>query len=151
MSKPLLDAAYRARALKLLTDRHGSSLHDEHFEIDARKEEDNVVVICTLRSADRTYVYTMEACVPRQTYPAVTPAEALEISLDFLDWYLGEFFREERDAFLPLDWKVMRFGDIEIMAKGDLRNEFLDEAADAWLRGERPDVESAWKSLRRKH
>jgi hypothetical protein len=147
---PPIDAAYRARVLSLLVERHGASLKNERFELDVRREDGDAVVRLVLRSDDRTHVYTMEAVVLRERYPALSEAQAIDIGLDFLDWYVGEYFREERDAFLPLDWKPHTFGDLEVMARGELRNEFLDDAADAWLRGERPDVEAQWRELRRR-
>ena len=63
--------------------------------------------------------------------------ETLELCLDFLDWYLGEYFENGRELILPLDWQTHRFGDVDLLARGDLRNPSMDEAADAWLRGER--------------
>lgn len=149
MAKPLIDSAYRNRVLALLKDRHAGSLHDERFELDVRREGDEAVVCLTLRSDDRTSVYKMEAVIQRSKYQAMTEAQAIDLALDFLDWYLGEYFREDRDAFLPLDWKPHRFGDVEVLARGDLRNELLDDAADAWLRGERPDITTELKRLKR--
>lgn len=149
MAKPLTDPAYRSKVLALMRERHAGSLRNEHFELDVRKEGDEAVVCLTLRNDARTSVYKMEAAIERAKYQAMTEPQAIDICVDFLDWYVGEYFREDRDAFLPLDWKPHRYGDVEILARGDLRNEFLDDAADAWLRGERPDVESTWKQLKR--
>ncbi|MFO0751100.1 MAG: hypothetical protein U1F43_36310 [Myxococcota bacterium] len=151
MTKPLIDSAYRTKVLDALVERHGSMLRSETFDLDAHREGDDAVVTLTLKTHDRTNVYEMEAAVRRELYAAMTLPQAVDVALDFLDWYLGEYFREGRDAFLPLDWKPFRFGDLEVMARGELRNEFLDEAADAWLRGERPDVETQWKQLRQRH
>ncbi len=148
---PPLDPTVRNKALGLLVERHGAALHNERFELDARREDGDVIVRLVLRSDNRTQVYTMEAVVLREKYPGLSESQAVDISLDFLDWYVGEYLREERDAFLPLDFKPHVLGDIELMARGELRNEFLDDAADAWLRGERPDVVTQWKELRRRN
>lgn len=147
---PPLAPAIRTKALGLLVERHGATLHNERFELDARREDGDVIVRLVLRRDDRTHVYTMEAVVLREKYPGLSEAQAVDISLDFLDWYVGEYLREERDALLPLDFKPHVLGDIELMARGELRNEFLDDAGDAWLRGERPDVQTQWKEIRRR-
>jgi hypothetical protein len=147
---PPLDPNTRTRALALLDERHGSSLRNERFELDAVREDGDVIVRLVLRSDDRTHVYTMEATILREKYPALSESQAVDLSLDFLDWYVGEYLREERDVFLPLDWSPHQLGDLEVMARGELRNEFLDDAADAWLRGERPDIEGQWKDLKRR-
>jgi len=141
MQKPLLDAARSARIAALLDSRHGKSLRDETLDIAARVEGENPVMQVVLRSRDRSLVYTMEAALVRSDYPTIGLSEGLDVCVDFLDWYLGEYFREGRDAFLPLDWKKFRFGDLEVMARGDLRNDLLEDLADAWLRGETEHVE----------
>lgn len=151
MTKPLIDSDLRTKILDTLGRRHGGMLRNERFELDARREGDDAVVTLVLASHDRTSVYHMEAAVRREQYVAMTLAQSIDVALDFLDWYLGEYFREERDAFLPLDWKPFRFGDVEVMARGELKNEFLDDMADAWLRGERPDVVGQWKQIKQRH
>ena len=150
MSKPILDARRQATIHKLLQDRHGAMLRDERFELAARVEGENPVMQVVLKSNDRTLVYTMEAALIRADYPAMTLSDGLDVCVDFLDWYLGEYFREERDAFLPLDWKKFRFGDLEVMARGDLRNALLDDLADAWLRGETDVVAREVEGLKRR-
>ena len=140
MAKPLLDATRSARIANLLDTRHGKSLKDETFELSAHLEGENPVMRVVLARHDRTLVYAMEAALIRSDYPGFSVLEALDVCVDFLDWHLGEYFREGRDAFLPLDWKKFRFGDVEIMARGDLRNVLLEDLADAWLRGETEHV-----------
>lgn len=151
MSKPLLDPAYQQKVIDKLNERHGAMLRNERFTLEARKEGEDAIVRVTLESFDRTHVYWMEAAVRREQYHAMTLAASIDVELDFLDWYIGEYFREERDAFLPLDWKVFRFGDMDVLARGEVRNAFLDDAADAWLRGERPDIETQYKQLKQRH
>jgi len=151
MSKPLIEPDLKARILDTLRKRHAASLRNETIEVEARREGEDAVVRLVLASHDRTSVYQMEATVRREQYLAMTVAQSIDVALDFLDWYLGEYFREERDAFLPLDWKPFRFGDVEVTARGELRNEFLDDMADAWLRGERPDVVGQWKQMKQRH
>jgi len=150
MVKSLLDTKTRAHVLNNLNERHsGGLLGGETFTVEARKLGDNVVATLVLAARDRTAVYTMEAAIVRERYSGMSVDDARDICLDFLDWYVGTYLQARREPLLPLDWQPHRFGDVEIMARGDLRNEFLDAAADAWLRGERPDVETEWRRRRR--
>jgi len=151
MTKSLLDPAAQTKIIGVLNERHAAGLTGERFTVDAHKLGDNVSAVVTLANLDRSFVYTMECAVVRANYTGMSVDDAIDACFDFLDWYLGEFFQSHRELLLPLDWQPHRFGDIEVMARGELSNAFLDEAADAWLRGERPDVETQWKSLRRKH
>ena len=150
MSKSIVDPKRHAAIYKLLHDRHGTSLMDETLTMSARVEGDNPVFQVVLEKTDRTVKYTMEAALSRAAYPAMSLSEGLDVCVDFLDWYLAEYFREDRDAFLPLDWKAFRFGDLEVMARGDLRNALLDDLADAWLRGETETVVKAVDGLKKR-
>lgn len=150
MATSLIKPAVHAKLLALLNERHGASLRGERFTADASRVGDNVIAKVTLASPDRTFVYTMEAALIRTQYTGMSVDDAIDACLDFLDWYLGEFFESHRELLLPLDWQPHRFGDLEVMARGDLHNEFLDSAADAWLRGERPDVEREWRAMKGK-
>lgn len=140
MAEPLLPPEAATRVVEGLVERHGGQLRDEQFTVEARPVGDTVVVSLMLLRRDRTFEYAMEAAIPVSEAGGMSPADGLECCLDFLDWYLGEYFREKREILLPLDWQPHRFGDHEVQARGDLRNPALDEAADAWLRGERPEV-----------
>lgn len=137
MSASLIDNEQNRHILDALNSRHGRMLRDERFSVSANLAEGSVVLRLVLERHDRSFRYQMEAAreVPEDESRSVQ--ETLELCLDFLDWYLGEYFDNERELLLPLDWQPHRFGDVEVLARGDVRNPSLDEAADAWLRGER--------------
>ncbi|TNF23781.1 MAG: hypothetical protein EP329_26560 [Deltaproteobacteria bacterium] len=151
MTKPLLEPADKARIIDALKERHAAGLRGERITVEAARLGDNPSAAVTLATPDRTFVYTMECAIVREKYTGMSMTDGVDVCFDFLDWYLGEFFESHRELLLPLDWQPHRFGDVEVMARGELRNAFLDDAADAWLRGERPDVEGQWKALKRKH
>lgn len=157
MAKAMIAAVEKRKILDLLVERHRAALRDEILELEVSQAGqggqagEELVVALILKREDRTAVYRMEATIERSQYPAMSDSEALDHSLDFLDWYLGEYLREDRNVFLPLDWKPHQYGDIQVLARGDLTNELLDEAADAWLRGEKPDIDKTWRALRKRH
>ena len=102
-----------------------------------RLEEGSAVVVFVLERHDRTFRYEM-ACakaVPDDDSESLT--DTRDLCIDFLDWYIERYFAEGRELILPLDWQPHRFGDVEVLARGDVTNPTLDDAADAWLRGER--------------
>ncbi|MGM0578284.1 MAG: hypothetical protein ACQEXJ_21350 [Myxococcota bacterium] len=141
MARPLMTAEMSARVVETLNKRHGARLRDERFTVSGRLEEQTVVVTFLLERSDRTLAYEMQAAKTIPETGALTPGGTLDLCLDFLDWYLEQYFREDRDLLLPLDWQPHRFGEHEVMARGDVRNPAVEEAADAWLRGERPEVD----------
>ena len=140
MARQLMDSDAAQRAVKVLRERHAATLRDETFTVSARLEADTVVATVTLARRDRTAVYRVEAAINTSDHRVRSQDEALELALDFLDWHMGEYLRGGRDVLLPLDWQPHRFADHELLARGDLRNEALDDLADAWLRGEEPEI-----------
>lgn len=148
MARPLITSEEKHQLLQLLNERHGKWLRDEAFEVSARTMQNMVVAKLILRRRDRTSVYEMEAAVDSDDPRVRSKREAIDLALDFLDWYLGEYLGQQRQVLLPLDFKPHRFGEFEVLARGDIHNEVLDDLADAWLRGERPEVPSA-RELRR--
>jgi len=140
VGQPLITAEAKTRITDTLVERYGRLLQQERFMVSARLEDQAVIVTLVLARHDNTSEYTMEAGFEVPEDDSVAAVAALDLCIDFLDWYLGEFFREGRELLLPLDWQPHRFGEHKVLARGDVRNPILDDAADAWLRGERPDV-----------
>jgi hypothetical protein len=136
LPKPVLDLEKTTRSIASLNQKYGRRLKNEAFSITAVEQDSSVVVTLYLATLDRSFEYRMEAAVSVDDKLVHTRELALDLSLDFLDWYLGEYFKNERDLLLPLDWQAHKFGDFEVMARGDLRNPELDDMADAWLRGD---------------
>ena len=62
---------------------------------------------------------------------------ALGVIVDFLDGVLDEFFEEDRDAYLPLDYTAHPYetddGTVYVLARQEGRNYKAEEAADAIL------------------
>lgn len=138
MPKPLLDLEQTTRAITSLNQKYGRRLKAETFSVSATEQDSTVIVTLHLAALDRTFEYRMESAVTVDEKLVHTRELALELALDFLEWYLGEYFKNERELLLPLDWQPHRFGEHEVMAKGDVRNPELDDMADAWLRGDVP-------------
>ena len=137
MTVPLIDSDHARQVIDGLSRRHGRMMRDERFTVASRLEEGSVIVTIVLERYDRSFRYELECASPVPEDETRSVQDTVDLCLDFLDWHLGEYFSEGRETLLPLDWQPHRFGDNEVLAKGDVRNPALDEAADAWLRGER--------------
>ena len=140
MAKQLIDAQEAARITESLSSRHGAHLKSERFVVTGRLDGEVVTVVLTMSNSDRSAVYTMETAAQLDDRKNLDHEAALELCLDFLDWYLAEYFKDGRELLLPLDFKPHRFGDHEVQARGQINNEPLEALRDAWLRGERPAV-----------
>ena len=143
MTKPLLTASAHQQILDALKERHGGMLKDESFALEVRREgADAVAAQLTLSNMERTHVYTMEAALQVSERSPMTTTDAVDVCLDFLDWHVGDYLATDRQSLLPLDFHPHPFSGQEVYAKGEVHNLVLEEAADAWLRGERPETET---------
>lgn len=140
MARPLLDSETQTDLLDNLQRRHGRRLRDERFDVRARLEEGSVIVGVDLARHDRKFLYRTECAKAVPEDDSLTILDTMHLCFDFLDWYLGQYFDNDRELLLPLDWKPHTFGDYDVLARGDVRNPVLDDAADAWLRGDRVEV-----------
>lgn len=140
MARPLLTADTASTIVATLETRHSRKLRDERFTVTARMEDRTVIVDLSLARLDQTFVYAMSAAKVVPEDGSLSVAETLDLCLDFLDWYLGRYFEEDRELLLPLDYQPHRIGEHEVLARGDEKRPLLDDAADAWLRGERPEL-----------
>lgn len=57
----------------------------------------------------------------------------LGLLLDYFDGVLAEFFHEDRDAWLPLDFTCLQFDGKPIFVRHELRNFGAEKLADEWL------------------
>lgn len=133
-SKPPFDADTARNALALLKQRHRRRLKpDEDFRLAAHVEPPWVAVTLTLANADESLYYPMEARVALETEGLDDETARAELCLDFLDYYVGEYLRGDRDVYLTLDWSAVRFGEYEVQARGQVLNLKLERLADALL------------------
>jgi len=136
---PIFDDSTLAHLHDLLLRRHKRRLRpDERFELRAWVEDPHVRVTLVLANRDDSLHYPMEARLPldAEGLDAVEGSAAragAEVCLDFLDYYVGEYLRHDRDVYLTLDWSEMRFGEFLVQARGQELNLRLERMADALL------------------
>ena len=141
MSRNLYSGDETARCEEALMARHGRYLTDERLSLSARLEEGAVMLTLIIARLDGTSSHKMEAALEVPEDDSVSLSDACDLCLDFLDWFLDLYFGDNRETLLPMDWQAHQFGEHRIMARGDITNPTLDDAADAWLRGERPEID----------
>ena len=105
MSAKLLDLEQCTRVIATLNQKHGRRLKEESFTVNAKEQDSTIIVALNLTSTDRSFEYAMESAVTVDEKLVHTREVALELALDFLDWYLGEYFKNDRELLLPLDWQ----------------------------------------------
>lgn len=121
------------RIAEALHVRHEAYLQEgERFELSGHVAKNEIYVQMLLHNADDSFYYPVECRLdPAEALLKVN--DALDLALDFLDYYFGRYFREERDVFLAIDWTVYDFEDKKIQAKGQIQNLKLEQMAEDWI------------------
>ena len=58
---------------------------------------------------------------------------ARDLAVDYAEFYLDQFFDEDRELLLPLDFAAYEFGEFVVYARGDVTSPKLESWADAIL------------------
>ncbi|HOU53290.1 MAG TPA: hypothetical protein PLQ97_05115 [Myxococcota bacterium] len=125
-------AEENAEVIRVLETRYGQHLRGEFFEVSGRMEPTFGEVIVTLANRQDTFRYRMEfrAALAENR---LSQAEARDLLLDFVGYYLDQYFESGRDLLLPLDFQPYEMGEHVVYARGDVTNPTLDRMADEIL------------------
>ena len=66
--------------------------------------------------------------------------DAVLFLLDYIDCYFEEFFKEDENVFLPIDWSEYSFDEVPFQLKGQILNLHVEDLADRILSGEDPEL-----------
>lgn len=116
-----------------LTEQYKSELQTgERFTILAKEGKDAAYL--------RAWVGDERHVVEFELFVRGVAGEGLEGALgpavDFLDGVLAEFFEEQRDASLPLDFVGHPYDDTVVFARQEKRDLLAEAEAEKWLKAE---------------
>lgn len=116
-----------------LTEQYKAELgDDERFTILAKEGKDAAYL--------RAWVGDERHIVEFELFVRGVAGEGLEGALgpavDFLDGVLAEFFEEQRDASLPLDFVGHPYDDTVVFARQEKRDLLAEAEAEKWLNAE---------------
>lgn len=140
-TKPLLDTPYKAKVHAALLKRYARFLQPgERFLLAAGDiAHDAWTLAVTFENRDRSVHLPVEMALVAAENPKLDNDEATDVLVDFLDFVFDSYFREAREATLPVDWDKFTFGEFVVRARGWERNLKLEQAADRLLAGESID------------
>lgn len=138
-SKSLWDEHFIQNLKEEFLRRYGAHLKKESFSFSSSESEENLQLTVTLARTDGTMNYPVEALFlfEENTLHSHSPTELkIKVSLEIADYigtYFEEFFRSERDVYLPIDWSKHTWNDQIFYLRGQITNPILEEAADQFL------------------
>ena len=116
-----------------LMSTYGAHLGNERFIVRVFGQSDSVLLRVQLDQFDGMSRHTFEINAPSKSN-GLKLDQALDLALDFLGYYLDQFFEDNRELLLPLDYQEYEFGEHKVFARGDYTRPKLDELADRILR-----------------
>jgi len=120
------------RMAQTLQSHYGPRLRDERFTVSGRVEPGFVELTVHLERLDRSQRYWMEFRAALAENRMGEEA-ARDLVLDFVGYYLDQYFDGGRDLLLPLDFQPYEMGSHVVYARGDIAYPLLDAEADRIL------------------
>ncbi len=115
-----------------LTSQFAGHIAGEQFIVSGRFEPGFLHLDVALRRRDETFAYEMQfRCALAEN--KLSEAESLDVTVDFVGWYLEQYFESGRDLILPLDFQPCNMGENIVYACGDIDNPMLTRMADEIL------------------
>jgi hypothetical protein len=117
---------------KTMARKYTSFLNERYFEISVRNDNLGSYATVLLRNESGSFYYPVEARVNDIDHNLNRHDAALFL-IDYIDSYFEEFFRENGEVFLPIDWAPFDWEGVPIQLKGQIFNLEVEKMADEWL------------------
>ena len=118
----------------IMNTRYAAHLGLRRFHMETRIEKDAGFASVTLRDGEGDFHYPVEARMALVKDSELTPFEALSLLVDYIDLYFEEYFREDENTFLPIDWSTYSFEGYELQMKGQVMNQRLESMGDSLMK-----------------
>ena len=133
--------------LARLLDRKFAGLRGaRYFGVEFSKDGQGVYAKVTLRNDSSSYFYPVEARIAFADTDLGERAAGMFL-LDYISEYFAEYFREDGDCYLPIDWTEYQWDGVAFQVKGQILNLELEKMADELLAGFDLDVEAPKPTL----
>lgn len=116
----------------LMNKKHSIFLDDERFEILAGENKSQIQIQINLKKNDGTFEYPIE-CVFINEKKEENTQKIASLMLDYIDIYWTNYFQEDRDVFIPIDWNPHEYEGIPFHIRGSIRKKDLEIQADQFL------------------
>jgi hypothetical protein len=130
---PVLTEEEKNILLKIMNTKHASYLDGRFFEIEINVDYDLVKLQVLLRNKSGQFYYPVEAQIAFKEQN-LSPKDSVLFLIDYIDFYFDEFFKENGEVLLSIDWSKHTFEEKEFQVKGQIFNLERERLADEWLK-----------------
>lgn len=131
-SEPILTSTERAELVTIMNCKYAASLRGRRFSVEDECKSSFAQVTVTLSDEQRRFFYPVEGIMAHDEQ-GLEKKEAALFLIDYLDFYFIEYFQDDEDLYLPVDWDPRSFEGIEFRVRGQKRNLEKERLADEWL------------------
>lgn len=128
--------------------KYATWLNDRYFDLEILTEQDAVYVDVTLLNSSKTFFYPINSRMELK-HQNLDTFNAINFLFSFIESYFDEFFEQEEEVTLPIDWKGYTCEGIDFQVRGQIQNKYVEDLADRLLAGESVSEEEI-KGLRLK-
>ena len=119
--------------VKLFNTKYASYLEGRFFELESSSDQDLVHAKVLLRNKTDHFYYPVQGQIAYKQED-LSPKDAALFLIDYIDFYFEEFFKENGDILLTIDWSKHAFEAKEFQIKGQILNLERERLADEWLK-----------------
>lgn len=112
--------------------KYASYLRDRIFTIKVEVNRHDCLVNITLANQQETFFYPVEGRINFYEQE-LSPKDAAMLLIDYIDAYFEEFFKEDENVYLPIDWSPYSFEGFTLYLKAQVRNLKAERQADQIL------------------
>ncbi len=131
---PVWDKDELIQLTEILNTKHSIYLSQEIFEVEAGFNKIQIQLQVSLKKEDGSSVYPIEIVCPCDDNYELKIKETSYTIIDYMDLYWSEYFIEERNLFLPIDWQKHECEGVSFFLRGFVRRLSLEEEADSLLK-----------------
>jgi len=131
--QPLWDEAQLQVICQKFNEVFDEYLEDEHFILKAETDNFQVQVCMNLCKEDGSIQYPVQCICPDYAILKMQPTEVAIKVFEYLNTYWKEYFEDDRDTLLTIDWAYHKSSDLSLFIRGWERNVLLEMEANKLL------------------
>ena len=117
---------------KIMNIKHSAFLKDRTFTLSYKVEDSKIFVKCILQNTDKSFFYPIES-YKNLKENNLSLRDLIFLLLDYIDIYFSEFFAENEEVLIPIDWTEYTFENMKFHLRGQIRNLYREKMADKIL------------------
>ena len=118
---------------QILNLRYAQYLSNRFFEISSNVDGIGLVQVkVLLQNTEQSFYYPIEARLDSKDQN-ISPEQATLVMIDYIDYYFAEYFKEDENVLIPIDWSEFALDGVKFQMRGEIRNLRYELAADEIL------------------